>query len=110
MAALTIPVKDISLLPSGASFVKKSGQANVKVKMENDTIFVEAGCDSIARRAEYYEMELSRIRNEEVTRLKIEEQNNVQTMFKWCLIGILIGSVITVIITKIIKKIKLCLK
>jgi len=60
-AHLTIPVKDIPSLPVGASFSEKSGQANVKVRIENDTIYVDVVCDSLIRRIEYYEMELSRI-------------------------------------------------
>ena len=101
---LAIPVNDISLLPPKASFTGKDGQANVKVRIENDTIYVDAACDSLSRRVEFYEMELNRARSETETRLKIEEKNAVQTMFKWCLIGVLIGFILTIIITKIIKK------
>jgi hypothetical protein len=99
-----IPVKDIPNLPTGASYSDKSGQASVKVRVENDTVYVDAVCDSLLRQVETYEMELNRMRNEVETRLKIEETNNVQTAFKWCLIGVLAGSVITVIIYSIIKK------
>jgi hypothetical protein len=101
---LTIPAKDIPLLPAGAVFSQKSGQASVSVKVVNDTIYVDAVCDSLMRLVESYEMELNRIHSEEEIRLKIEEKNPVQILFKWCLIGVLTGSVITIIITKTIKK------
>jgi hypothetical protein len=103
-AQVQIPVKDIPNLPPDASYSNKSGQASVKVRMENDTVFVDAVCDSLLRQVETYEMELNRMRNEVETRLKIEETNSVQTAFKWCLIGVLAGSVITLTITNLIKK------
>jgi hypothetical protein len=103
-AQVQIPVKDISNLPPGASYSDKSGQASVKVRVVNDTVFVDAVCDSLLRQVETYEMELNRMHNEVETRLKIEETNNVQTAFKWCLIGVFAGSVITIVIYSIIKK------
>ena len=102
-ASLQIPVSDIPALPQGASYTEKSGQANVKVRIENDTIYVDAVCDSLLRRVEYYEMELNRMYSEKETRLKIEDKNTVHLMFKWILIGVLIGSLLTIIITKFIK-------
>ena len=101
---LSIPVKDIPSLPVGASFSEKNGQANVKVRIENDTIYVDAVCDSLIRRVEYYEMELNRMHSERETLLKIEEKNNVQITFKWCLIGFIAGVVITIIVFINLKK------
>jgi hypothetical protein len=95
---LSIPVKDISTLPEGASFSDKNGQANVKVRVENGIIYVDAICDSLQQRVNSYEMELNRVRSETETQLKIEKKNSVQIAFKWCLIGIFAGSVITIII------------
>jgi hypothetical protein len=103
-AQVLIPVKDISKLPPGASYSDKNGQASVKVRIENDTVYVDAICDSLLRQVETYEMELNRMRNEVETRLKIEETNNVQTAFKWCLIGVVAGSILTIIIYSIIIK------
>jgi hypothetical protein len=101
---LSLPLENLSKLPAGSTYSNRNGQANVSLRFENDTIYVDAVCDSLSRRVEYYEMELNRMRNEAETQLKIEEKTPVQTMFKWCLIGVLIGSVITIIITKTIKK------
>ncbi|GHT64555.1 hypothetical protein FACS189451_12210 [Bacteroidia bacterium] len=103
-AQLAIPVKDIPNLTLGASYSDKSGQASVRVRVENDTVFVDAVCDSLLRQVETYEMELNRMRNEVETRLKIEETNNVQTAFKWCLTGFIAGMVLTIIVVIKIKK------
>jgi hypothetical protein len=105
-ASLKIPVSAISQLPAGSGYFQTVGRASLGVTVQNDTVYVNAICDSLQRRIEYYEMSLQQMRTETEKRLKTEKRNGVQTAFKWCLTGVLTGFGITVFFTKIIKKIK----
>jgi hypothetical protein len=91
-------------LASGASWSDRNGQASVTVRVRNDTIFVDAACDSLQRQVESYEMELNRARNAVETRLKIEEKNSVQSLFKWCAIGFLAGVIFSGVIFAVWRK------
>jgi hypothetical protein len=104
-AQLSIPLNDLPRLPVGSSYFQASGQARLSARLVNDTVYLEAVCDSLARQVEIYEAQLSRTRSETETRLKIEEKPSVQTAFKWSLIGVFIGSAITILITRTLKKI-----
>ncbi|GHV66989.1 hypothetical protein FACS1894199_11560 [Bacteroidia bacterium] len=99
MVHISIPVRDISLLPAGASYSEKTGRAGVKFRVVNDTVLIEATCDSLARVIQMYEMKLSRASNETTTRqIVTESKASFFTLLKWGIIGALIGSVITILI------------
>jgi hypothetical protein len=99
---LKMSLKDIVQLPSGAGFSNREGRAGLNVTFINDTIFVDAVCDSLMRRLEYYETMLLQAHSETETFLEIEKKNNAQTAFKWCFIGVLTGSIITILRVKIL--------
>jgi hypothetical protein len=105
-ASLRIPVSAIAQLSVGSGYFQTVGRASLGVTVQNDTVYVDAVCDSLQRRIEYYEMSMQQMRTETEKRLKIEKRNGVQTAFKWCLIGVLTGFGLTISVTKIIKKIK----
>lgn len=52
---MRISVDSLLKLPQGATYRRKSGQANAEVSMRGDTIYVTGTCDSLARQVEYYE-------------------------------------------------------
>ena len=97
---LKIPTESLLNLPPSASYTGKSGQANVKVERDNDTIRVYASCDSLQMLCEYYERELTRIRGQTVETLQTKEQRStsVETAFKYIFIGFVAGIIITIII------------
>ena len=51
---ISIPMDSLRNLPSGASFQKKSGQANAEVFTQGSDIVVVATCDSLQREVDYY--------------------------------------------------------
>ncbi|MGL5682638.1 MAG: hypothetical protein ACRDDZ_06210 [Marinifilaceae bacterium] len=91
-------------LPSGSSYSDKSGRANVKVEVVGDTIYVYATCDSLQRRVEYLQDELTRIRNDTSIAEKNTETERISlsTLLKWFLFGMVFG-MITITIYKFIK-------
>jgi hypothetical protein len=101
---LKISLKDIAQLPVGAGYSNREGRAGLNITVINDTIYVNAVCDSLRRELERYESRLQYARQETETFIKIEKKNAVQTAFKWCLIGVLAGSIITILISKSLKK------
>jgi hypothetical protein len=101
--ALKISLKDIAQLPVGAGYSNREGRAGLNITFINDTIYVNAVCDSLRRELERYESRLQHARQETETFLKIEKKNAIQTAFK-CLIGVLAGSTITILILKSLKK------
>ena len=121
---LTIPSDSLAVLPSGASYKAKNGQASAEVSQSGGNVIVYASCDSLERQCLYYETELSYLHNERydqhlaITRQEelisalqkeLEEQKehgasySLATLLKWFFIGILIGILTTTVIA-IIKK------
>lgn len=52
---MRISVDSLLKLPQGATYHRKSGQAQAEVSIRGDTIYVTGTCDSLARQVEYYE-------------------------------------------------------
>jgi hypothetical protein len=79
----------------------------VAVKVQGDTIVVEAKCDSLQALCEYYERELTRIRGD-TNSSRIEKNQETSTSFqspiKWFLTGLIAGTVLTIIVFIKIKK------
>lgn len=98
--SLAIPTASLLDLPPSASYTQKSGQANVKVEQDKDTMRIYASCDSLQMLCEYYERELVRIRGQTMTDEKHTEQYSVsiQTALKYILSGFIAGVFITIII------------
>jgi hypothetical protein len=99
---LEIPVENLLKLPPSASYTKRSGQASVSVSRQGDTVYIDAGCDSLRMLVEYYERELTRIRSQTGIREQENESRSVgfRTAFKYVFSGFLAGIIITVIIYK----------
>lgn len=106
--SLTIPPDSLRKLPQGSAYHAKSGQANLTVKNDGDgNIVAEASCDSLQRLVEWYEEELTRIRND----TSEEEKNDVRTTEKQppnsiliLLVAFIAGVASGIIITLKIKK------
>lgn len=127
---LTIPTDSLRLLPVGASYTDRSGQASVKVgrraatATEPEYIYVYATCDSLQLQCERYERtirnmhkdygeQLSGLKirlaeaNQELHELEEKPPNPIGTSFKWFVYGLLGGFLIARIknIISIIKKV-----
>ncbi len=127
---LTIPTDSLRLLPVGASYTDRSGQASVKVgrraatATEPEYIYVYATCDSLQLQCERYERtirnmhkdygeQLSGLKirlaeaNQELQELEEKPPNPIGTSFKWFVYGLLGGFLIARIknIISIIKKV-----
>lgn len=127
---LTIPTDSLRLLPVGASYTDRSGQASVKVgrraatATEPEYIYVYATCDSLQLQCERYERtirnmhkdygeQLSGLKirlaeaNQELQELEEKPPNPIGMSFKWFVYGLLGGFLIARIknIISIIKKV-----
>ena len=75
---LIIPLDSIGRLPSGASFNKKEGRANVKASLgkqnDKDVIIIDASCDSLQMLCLYYEEQ-----NKKLTKQNAELSNTIKT-------------------------------
>lgn len=80
---LTIPLDSIGSMPSGASFVKKQGRANVKASVGKregkDVIYIDATCDSLQVMCLYYEEQ-----NKKLARQNAELSNSIKTEKEQC--------------------------
>lgn len=90
---LTIPVDSLPVLPEGASYHGRSGQAGIEVSRQGDQIHVTGTCDSLEREVEYY----SDLYSETLQQLH-EQQQRFQTVeksrsspIKTAFIGLVIG-------------------
>ena len=127
---LTIPTDSLRLLPVGASYTDRSGQASVKVgrraatATEPEYIYVYATCDSLQLQCERYERTIRNMHkdygeqlsgliirlaeaNQELQELEEKPPNPIGTSFKWFVYGLLGGFLIARIknIISIIKKV-----
>lgn len=103
---MTIPMDSLRKMPSGSTYTKKSGRANVSVSPgSSGNIIVYASCDSLQQLVEWYEQELVRIRsqttdeNDTVQTVKERRSNPVEIVFIF-IAGVLSGIVITFLIRK----------
>lgn len=87
-------------LPSGASFTRKDGQANLDIQVQGDTIFVTATCDSLQREIErlYSELDRTRIRNDTE---KVEVKKTISPITKlyiWGIITLILAIILFVLL------------
>lgn len=103
---LIIPLDSIGRLPSGASFNKKEGRANVKASLGKqdgkDVIYIDASCDSLQVLCLYYEEQ-----NKKLTKQNAELSNTIRTEKEQCsnpvkvaifsfIVGLVSGIIITI--------------
>lgn len=101
---MSIPMDSLRNLPEGASFQRKSGQANASVFTEGNNIVVVATCDSLQREVDYYEnlylstkAKLDKLK-ETVQTEKEQRSNPVKIGFISLLVGLFAGVILTIII------------
>ena len=54
-AEIALPIAKIQTLPQGLDFQHREGRAKASVRVEHDTIFFSAHCDSLQQLVERYE-------------------------------------------------------
>ena len=90
---LTIPVDSLPVLPEGASWHGRSGQAEIEVSRQGDQIHVTGTCDSLEREVEYYSdlyCETLQQLYEQQQRFQAEEKSR-SSPGKAALIGLIAG-------------------
>ena len=100
--SLALPMQDLLKLPPAASYDSRGGRATLKVRRSGDTIYVDAGCDSLQALCAYYERELAIYsRQKEQQRTVVEKHSiPVQTVFKHLFVGIIAGVIGTLLFIK----------
>lgn len=102
---LTIPLDSIGSMPSGASFVKKQGRANVKASVGKedgkDVIYVDASCDSLQLLCLYYEDQTKKLarQNAELSNTIKTEKEQCSNPVKVAILSFIVGLVSGIIIT-----------
>lgn len=104
-ARLIIPLDSMGRLPSGASFNKKEGRANVKASLgkqdDKDVIIIDASCDSLQMLCLYYEEQNTKLAKQtaelsNATRTEQEPRSNAVKVAIFSFIaGLMSGTVIT---------------
>ena len=114
---LTLRMDSLHLLPLGASYTARQGQAGVTVRRKPPAdgadpgeVIIEASCDSLelvamqlSKTVSVLKKRMARERNKNESQLKEQKEttscSNVQVAFKWLLTGILAGLVLSKIKT-----------
>lgn len=104
LAKLTVPLDSLRKLPEGATFNNKSGQATASVAFKNDTLLVEASCDSLQHLVYELEERLHAARDELEQKELVKEPVTIPfgVKFKWYLTGVL--TMVLLITIKQVKK------
>lgn len=104
LAKLAIPLDSLRKLPEGATFNNKSGQATASAAFKNDTLFVEASCDSLQNLVYQLEENLHAARDELEQKELAKEPATTPfwVKFKWYLTGVL--TMVLLITIKQVKK------
>lgn len=103
-AQITVSVDSLLKLPAGASYHKRSGQAEAEVSLRGDIIFVTATCDSLQREVEYYEEQyqatLEALDNlkESVQTEREQRSNPIKIALAAFIAGLFVGVLSTIII------------
>lgn len=63
-ARLAVPVTSLRDLPQGAAWRSQSGRASATLSVKDDTVWVDAQCDSLTRLCEVYEKTVERLHAE----------------------------------------------
>lgn len=53
--SMRIPLTSLRDLPAGAGYSQRKGRANLTLRVQHDTLYVDAGCDSLQRLVMLYE-------------------------------------------------------
>ena len=101
-AILKLSRSNLDSLPRGAAYTARSGQASVKARLEGDTVFIDAVCDSLQLRCYAYEKEITRMSGEIRQRQQIEKKERIpfRTACLCCLAGFSIGIITSNIVIR----------
>lgn len=123
---LSIPLDSLLMLPVGASYTARSGRAHVSVSVRRTanynsphgtqltepggmTVYVESGCDSLARLCSYYEEENERlsVANSHLTATMSTKEKEEKTaprvwleLLATFIAGLLLGGITTFLTTR----------
>ena len=73
-AEIALPIAKIQTLPQGLDFQQRKGRATAGVRVEHDTIFFTAHCDSLQQLVERYEAVIAG-KESEVEAGKVKEKD-----------------------------------
>lgn len=97
-AELTLPIASLHSLPKGAVFTEKSGAATVGVKVEGDTVYVTAHCDSLQQVIYHLVEEVETLKNENE---ELKTEKKPRSGFGY---GLLTGALLITILLLLIKR------
>ena len=103
---MAVSVDSLLKLPEGASYSKRSGQANIKVAAHGDTVYITGTCDSLQRQVEYYEALYHTARDaleqqhEQYQQERKQRTNPALVGAVNLIAGLFSGIILTIIITK----------
>lgn len=108
---MEIPMQNLLKLPDKAEYRAKSRQAGASVRVENDTVFVSATCDSLQIMCDYYEslyinykQGYDDLQSQYKNEVK-KSPNTIRTAFVSFFAGLVIGILLTIIVKLKFKKI-----
>ncbi len=106
---MEIPTENLLKLPDKAEYRAKNGQASATVKIRNDTVYIDATCDSLQIMCDYYESKYNLYKNgyDELRSIKVDanekRSNPIKTVFVSFFVGVVIGILLTIIVKLKIK-------
>lgn len=101
---MEIPTENLLKLPDKAEYRAKNGQASATVKIRNDTVYIDATCDSLQIMCDYYESKYNLYKNgyDELRSMQIDtsekRSNPIKTVFISFFVGVVIGILLTIIV------------
>ncbi len=98
---LKISVPDLTALPEGAEFSNRQGQASVRIRHGNDTVYVDAMCDSLQLLCEQYEERIDALwyqLNLQQSHEEVTKPPNGKSWWKLVLGSFIAGIVTTIVI------------
>lgn len=110
IAQLELPVMNLHKLPPGAVYTSRSGQAKVDLRIRNDTIFVDAKCDSLQMLVDYYRKQAMRLKSTDNQIENVQEEKVEKTPIEERIWMLATGCLSIVIIVIILKKKLICLR
>lgn len=101
---MEIPMENLLKLPDKAEYRAKEGQATASVRVENDTVFVSATCDSLQIMCDYYEslyinykQGYDDLQSQYKSEIK-KPSNTIKTGFVSFVAGLVVGVLLTIIV------------
>ena len=98
---MEIPTENLLKLPDKAEYRAKNGQASATVKIRNDTVYIDATCDSLQIMCDYYESKYNLYKNgyDELRSMQIDTSEKRSNPIKAVFISFFVGGVIGILLT-----------